>query len=197
MARRQNDQWFKQALRQAPWRTQTQATSLVLAVVIMVLVIGALYLAQASRTAAAGRRLQELEAQRKALEQQNAQLRAEIAALRSVPRLTEQAEALGYRLADNDNVEYVELFDLPPRRSAAAEPEPEPEEEIVTPYDESLGGWLTQQAEIFREESSDLFARTFSTPDDDADSDQPEEEDPPLLPGLELPTTSPEATPDA
>ena len=74
-----NGNWFRQAIRQAPWRTQTQASSLVLAVVVMVAVIGALYLAQASRTAAAGRRLQELEVQRESLEQQNEQLRAEIA----------------------------------------------------------------------------------------------------------------------
>ena len=114
-----------------------------------------------------------------------------------MPRLTEQAEALGYHLADNDDVEYIELFDLPQRLSETVEPEPEPEaEEIVTPYDESLGGWLAQQAEIFREQSSGFFSRTFETPeeDDDTGSDQEEEE---LLPGLELPTTSPEATPDA
>jgi len=52
-------QWIQQAFRQAPWRTQTQATSLVLAVVVIVAVIGALYLAQASRTATIGRSLQE------------------------------------------------------------------------------------------------------------------------------------------
>src|SRR5574341_2584309 len=89
--------WLDQALRQAPWRTQAQATSLLMALVIVVAVIGALYLAQASRTAAAGRRLQELEAQRQILEQENAQLRAEVASLRSVPRLIAQAEAVGYR----------------------------------------------------------------------------------------------------
>ncbi|MBN1122255.1 MAG: hypothetical protein JXJ17_14350 [Anaerolineae bacterium] len=197
MTQRRSDEWFKQALRQAPWRTQTQATSLVLAVVIMVLVIGALYLAQASRTAAAGRRLQDLEAQRKALEQQNAQLRAEIAALQSVPRLTEQAEALGYRLADNEDVEYVALSDLPPRRSSVVVAEPEPEDDLVIPYDESLGGWLAHQVTALREESTIFFDRTFGTPEaDDTDEDRPEEEEEiEILPGLELPT--PEATPDA
>jgi cell division protein FtsL len=199
MTRQRSEEWFKQALRQAPWRTQTQATSLVLAVVIMVLVIGALYLAQASRTAAAGRRLQELEAQRKALEQQNAQLRAEIAALQSVPRLTEQADALGYHLADNEDVEYIEFSDLPPRRSTAAEPEPEPEDDLVIPYEESLGGWLARQVTALREESTIFFERTFGTPEDeDAGEDRPaEEEEIPLLPGIELPTPTPEATPDA
>jgi cell division protein FtsL len=197
MTQQRSDKWFKQALRQAPWRTQTQATSLVLAVVIMVLVIGALYLAQASRTAAAGRRLQDLEAQRKALEQQNAQLRAEIAALQSVPRLTEQAEALGYHFAHNEDVEYIELADLPPRRSAVSQPEPEPEEgDQVVPYEESLGGWLARQAAAFKVESADFFERTFGTPG--AEENQPAEEtEIPLLPGIELPTEVPEATPDA
>jgi len=164
----------------------------------MVLVIGALYLAQASRTAAAGRRLQDLEAQRKALEQQNAQLRAEIAALQSVPRLTEQAEALGYHFAYNEDVEYIAFSDLPPRRSSVAEPEPEPEDDLVIPYEESLGGWLARQAAALREESAGFFERTFGTPGEDgAGEDQPAGEEIPLLPGLELPTPIPEATPDA
>src|SRR5258707_686919 len=81
-----------QALKQAPWRTQAQATSLLTIMVLVVVVIGAFYVAQASRTAAAGRRLQVLDGERQVLEQQNAQLRAEVASLRSVPRLIGQAE---------------------------------------------------------------------------------------------------------
>src|SRR5262245_32451142 len=110
----QDENWIQHQLRQAPWRTQTQSTSLVLAVVVMVAVIGALYLAQASRTAAAGRRLQELAAQRQTLEQSNAQLRAEIAALRSVPRLIREAEAQGYHQARADEVEYLYVDGVAP-----------------------------------------------------------------------------------
>src|SRR5574341_2093306 len=114
--------WLNQALRQAPWRTQAQATSLMMALLVVVAVIGALYLAQASRTAAAGRRLQELEAQRQILEQENAQLRAEVAALRSVPRLISQAEAVGYRAATVQDLEYLSMPGAAP--SVAATPTP-------------------------------------------------------------------------
>lgn len=152
-------------LRQAPWRTQAQGTSLVLAAVVLVAVIGALYLAQSSRTAAAGRRLQELETQRQLLEQQNAQLRAEIAALQSVPRLIREAEAQGYHQARADEVEYLTVHGLaePPDEAAesAVEPVLAEEEEEVPVYDETLEGWLSSRFADFREGFDDFLEATF------------------------------------
>ena len=129
------DEQLRQIFRQAPWRSQTQATSLVLAVVVLVAVIGALYLAQASATAATGRRLQALEAQRQALEQQNAQLRAEIASLRSVPP-------------------------LPPPTPTP----PLTAEQVVPRYSETLEGWLSEQLASFRVQFGDFWRRTFGRP---------------------------------
>lgn len=140
--------WLNQALRQAPWRSQTQATSLTLAGVVIVVVIGALYLAQASRTAAAGRRLQEMDGQRQVLEQQNAQLRAEIASLRSVPALIARAEQLGYHAASSRDVEYLAVPGAPP---APITPTPPSDStELVAAYDETLASWLTDQLASFR-----------------------------------------------
>lgn len=147
----QDNTWLERTLQQARWRTDTQNTSLLLAGVIVVAVIGALYLAQASRTAAAGRRLQALEDQRELLEQQNAQLRSEIAALRSVPRLLDEAERRGYRPADTDDVIYMDLSDITA---------PEPVNQIVVPssagdvpeYDETLESWLQEQLERINEQ---------------------------------------------
>jgi type II secretory pathway pseudopilin PulG len=176
------EQWIQQALRQAPWRTQTQATSLVLAVVVLVAVIGALYLAQASRTAATGRRLQALEARRQVIEQQNAQLRAEIASLRSVPRLTAEAERLGYHTASLGQVEYLNVPDVPP----LPEPPPPPPirpEEVVPRYNETLEGWLSEQLAVFRVQATDFWRRTFGSPanepatpadDEDVETDEGE-----------------------
>jgi len=136
--------WIDRAIRQAPWRTQTQASSLVLAVVLIVVVIGAVYLGQASRTAAAGRRLQELKAERELLEQQNAQLRAEIAALRSVPRLLHEAELRGYRFASPDRVYYLPVPQPP--LAAPASPIPSSIDIRQTEaYTETLEGWLAGQ----------------------------------------------------
>jgi cell division protein FtsL len=148
MAERQGN-WLSHALRQAPWRTQTQATSIVALSVVVVLVIGSLYLAQATSTATTGRDLQALELHRQELEQQNSQIEAEIAALRSVPRLTERALSLGFRPANADEIEYLPVEGLPPVSAPMPEPD-EPEEVLV--YDETLSGWLrTQWSRLFTE----------------------------------------------
>jgi len=177
-------QWIQQAFRQAPWRTQTQATSLVLAVVVIVVVIGALYLAQASRTATIGRRLQEMEAERQQLEQANAQLRAEIAGLQSVPRLISKAEELGYHTADSGQVEYLPVDVAPPLPTA--NPLLEDSAADVPRYDETLDSWLSEQLAAFRQQMSDFFSRTFS----------PEEEDGATEDSPEMPESTPEETPD-
>lgn len=135
---------IEQALKQAPWRTQAQATSLLMIMLLVVVVIGAFYVAQASRTAAAGRRLQTLEGERQVLEQQNAQLRAEVAALRSVPRLISQAEAVGYHPATSSEVEYLNMPGEAPVIEATATPFPDASE-LVPTYNETLEEWLTEQ----------------------------------------------------
>ena len=47
------------------------------------------------------------------LEQQNEQLRAEIAALRSVPRLIDEAQDLGFHNAKQDEVDYIVVEEVP------------------------------------------------------------------------------------
>ncbi len=152
--------WLNQALRQAPWRTQAQATSLLMALVVVVLVIGALYLAQASRTAAAGRRLQDLDSQRQVLEQQNAQLRAEVAALRSVPRLIAQAEAAGYHVATADEVEYLPMPGPAPALSATPTPFPTASD-VVPAYNETLADWLARRLAELGDQVGKIFQSTF------------------------------------
>lgn len=155
-----NERWFQHALQQAPWRTQTQTTSLMLVIVLLVVVIGALYLAQASRTAGVGRRLQALEAERQRLEQQNAQLRAEIAAQRSVPRLIAEAQALGYHPAGSAEVEYLFVENVPPLAPPTPTSLPRVEE-VVPLYDESLESWLADQLVTFRIGFAEFWQRTF------------------------------------
>lgn len=175
--------WLQRGWQQAPWRTQTQGTSLVLAAVVLVAVIGALYLAQASRTAAAGRRLQQMEAERQRLEQQNAQLRAEIAALRSVPRLIGAAQSLGYHPARAEEVQYLVVHGV-------AQPTPQPiesrvqspkspsedEDDVVAAYDETLESYLTEQLSGFREQWALFWGNTFNpdaTPSPNAPTAEP------------------------
>jgi hypothetical protein len=152
--------WFNQALRQAPWRTQTQATSLVMATVIMVAVIGALYLAQVSRTAAIGRHLQDLEAERQILEQQNAQLRAENAALQSVPRLIAEAERQGFHTAAAEDIEYLRIENMAQPVVVVTPISPPSVDEMVPAYDETLGSWLGQQIAAWIEQIGQFFGTT-------------------------------------
>lgn len=159
--RTHNDNWFNQALRQAPWRTQTQATSLVMATVIIVAVIGALYLAQVSRTAAIGRHLQELEARRQILEQQNAQLRAENAALQSVPRLISEAERQGFHMAEAEDIEYLMVEKAVQPVTITTPASSQPIEEMVPAYNETLGSWLGEQLAAWREQIGQFFSATF------------------------------------
>lgn len=173
MISKPDDEFSRQVFRQAPWRIQTQATSLVLAVVVLVALIGALYLAQASATATTGRRLQAMEAQRQVLEQQNAQLRAEIAALRSVPRLIGEAERLGYRAATVAELEYLPVEDVPP----LPEPTPTPPltaEQVVPRYSETLEGWLSGHLASVRQDVALFWQRTFGSVERARDADEPQ-----------------------
>ncbi len=143
--------------------SQERATSLAATAVIVLVVIGALYLAQSARTAAAGRTLQDLEARRQELEQQNAQLRAEIAGMQSVPRLAARAEELGFHRATTDEIEYIAMPDLPPAPAITPTPIPLAAAEEPAAYEETLGSWLTAQWERLREQIG-LFTRRETEP---------------------------------
>jgi hypothetical protein len=128
--------------------------------VIVVVVIGILYLAQASRTAAVGRRLQDLEVESRLLEQQNDQLRAEIAALQSVPRLASAAQQLGYRPATSNDMEYIPMEGPRPVPQATATPFPRAEE-LVPAYNETLGSWLAEKFKGITAGLGDFFVTNF------------------------------------
>jgi len=100
-------QRITRAFKQAPWRLQTQLASAGAAVLVICLVAGGLFLADASRTATLGREVQSLEARKDQLTRQNAELRAHLAGLRSAYRMHDRARELGYLPASSDQVEYL------------------------------------------------------------------------------------------
>ena len=131
------------AFRQAPWRTQTQAVAAWSVILLAVLVLGGLYLQVASRAAVAGRDLQALEAEKVELVQQNAELRAELARLRSVVRLADRARALGFVPAGPANIEYLAVPDYP--HTVQTSPPPRA---VIPPAPPTtlaqITGWLVQ-----------------------------------------------------
>ena len=150
-------EWVQHALRGRTWRMQRQAVALGALGVVLAIIISALYLAQAASVATLGRQLENLIIVRNQLEQTNEGLRAEIAQLRSVPRLLARAQELGFVIARRENIEYLVVLGYNPDR-----PRPQaPVEERPQPtYDESFTGWLKQQFDAF---SSQFQSFTDST----------------------------------
>ncbi len=172
MAKKPDEHWLAHALREAPWRTQTKMTSFVLILIAILVLMGVLYMAQASRTATAGREVQVLEARRDLLQQENDYLRAEIAALRSIPRLIAEAERLGYHSASPAEIQYVTLPGVPePPSFNPAEQQllAEFNEALLADVtaspidpDETLGSWLRDQTASFRQGLREFFVSSFS-----------------------------------
>ena len=101
------------AFRQAPWRKQVQLVALLAIALLIIAILGGFYLTIASKAGAAGRDLQRFEARKTALTQENDELRAQLAELRSVTRLVERARALGFTPAQPDQVEYLRVSNYP------------------------------------------------------------------------------------
>ncbi len=119
------------AFKQAPWRSQTQAVAMLSITLLTAAVVGGFYLAVAARAATAGRDLQRLEARKTELLQDNDELQAELANLRSINRLAARAVALGFQPATGEQLEYMRVDSYPqnvhlkpPPRAAVAVPAP-------------------------------------------------------------------------
>lgn len=141
--------WLQHTLREGPWRTRRQAVAFISLGIFVAIIIGALYLAQAASTSTTGRQLEQLIQQRNQLEQANEQLRAEIAALKSVPRLLARAQELGFVPASRENMEYLVVDGYNPARETVIELPQEDNNEPVLVYEETLIGWLQQQFDTF------------------------------------------------
>jgi hypothetical protein len=143
--------WFRHTFRRNPWYPQRQVIALGTLGLFVAIIIGALYLSQSSSSAALGRELEVLIAERNSLEQQNEQLRAEIASLRGVPRLQTRAAELGFVLASIDQIDYLVVNGYNPNRSETVAPITE-EEEPLPVYDEPFLGWVQEQFDSFAQQ---------------------------------------------
>lgn len=145
-------QWLQQhTLDRARWRPQRQALALATLGLFVAIIMGALYLSQSASSSALGRQLEELIAERDDLEQQNEQLRAEIASLQSMPRLEGRAEELGFVTAAESDIQYLVVNGYNPDRSESVVPL-QPREVPVATYDESFVGWAQQQLDALRQQ---------------------------------------------
>jgi len=149
------------AFKQAPWRSQTQAVAMLSITLLTAAVVGGFYLAVAARAATAGRDLQRLEARKTELLQNNDELEAQLANLRSINRLAARAVALGFQPATIDQLEYLRVTSYPqdvhlkpPPRAAVAPPPPSTEQALVD--------WFKQTAPAVAAGLSTQLARLTS-----------------------------------
>src|SRR5437868_5629755 len=136
------DKPLQQAMRPMPWRTQTQTAAIVALILIVAIIIGALYLAQATVTATTGRELEDLSKTRDYLQRGNEDVIAEIANKRSITNLQGRAQELGYLPITADQIEYLVVNGYAPNR---ATPTPEVTAQPTYVYDETFTGWVQQQ----------------------------------------------------
>lgn len=142
-------QWLDHTFDRSRFRPQRQALALATLGLFVAIIMGALYLSQSSTTAALGRQLEEIVIHRNELEQDNEQLRAEIASLESMPRLEARAQELGFIFASPDDIEYLVVRGYNPDAQNAIVPL-QANSQAVPTYDESFTGWLQQQIDSLR-----------------------------------------------
>jgi len=159
---RMSHELWQHTLRRSPWRSQRQAVTLAVLGLAISIMIGALFLAQSTAASTTGRQLEELIVERDRLAFANEQLRAEIAALQSVPRLLARAQELGFQQASADVIEYLVVDGYNPNQEQTAAPI-EMEDAPLPEYDESLADWLDRQVDAFKSQF-EAFTNREDTP---------------------------------
>ena len=131
------------AFRQAPWRVQTQFIATFAALAVVIVALGGMYLAEASRTATAGRDVQSLQIQKAELEMSINRLNASIAQMKSVSRLETRVRELGYVPAQSAQVEFIIVEGYRKGQAQTATSSASVLEEAPD-YNETLGTWLAR-----------------------------------------------------
>jgi len=130
------------AFRQAPWRVQTQFIATFATIAVVIVALGGMYLAEASRTATAGRDVQSLQIQKAELEMSINRLNASIAQMKSVSRLENRVREMGFVAAQSTQVEFIVVDGYRKGQGQTATPVASAPE---TPdYNETLGMWLAR-----------------------------------------------------
>lgn len=109
----------RELARRLGWLTEAQAALGWGVILLLVALLGVIYLTQASRIAAVGRRVQVLQNQLIDLKRENAELERQIAEAQSLETLQETAVRQGFTQALPDDIEYITVPNYP---AATAEP---------------------------------------------------------------------------
>lgn len=144
--------WIEHALRRSRFQPEQQVVALATLGFVIALILGALYLSQVATEASTHTELRAMMAERDELERVNDELRAEIAELKSVPRLEARALELGFVTAGSGNIEWLAVDGYAPIQPETVAPvENVSEAELAAPYDQTFADWLAEQWERLRE----------------------------------------------
>ena len=154
-----------QAYKQAPWRIQIQWIGLFLLALVLVASITGIYLSISAQAAASGRRIQFLERQISNINNEIAELTANLAKANSVDNMKSRAEALGFIPLNPHEAVYLEtpgynphadLMLAPPRVNIISE-----SPTVLSSYKISLWDWLAQNIWQISSRESTLEQEVF------------------------------------
>lgn len=102
-------EWATHGVKRGRLELDSRPVGLLVAIVVTLALVAAIYLGLVSRTAARGRRIEQLQTEVFRLQRENEQLAVEIADVSSTARLMERAKALGF--APAEQVEFLVASD--------------------------------------------------------------------------------------
>jgi len=136
------------AYRVAPWRVQRQWIGGALLVVLVFAMVGALYLNVTSRTAIAGREIQDLTDAIAASRQTSSDLQTQLAGLTSAVSMETRAREMGFRPVEPDELEYLVVPGyVAPRAVDLSSPSETQLNVLAIPpeYNQSLLDWMDER----------------------------------------------------
>ena len=138
-----------QAYRQAPWRVQLQWIGLFMLGLILTASIAGVYLSISGQAAAAGRNIQFIEGDMDKINNEIAELTADLAEASSTGKMLAQAEDLGFKMLDPDQAIYLAIPGFDPGADLVLAPpriNPISERPVLrSSYKSSLWDWFVKQ----------------------------------------------------
>jgi len=137
---------FFQAYRQAPWRMQLQWIGIFLVVLVIIASVAGIYLSISGRTAATGRRIQNLEMDISALKLNTNDLNTQLAQASSAKTLYDRLAKLDMVEVNPHQALYVEVPGYEPRTTVVMAPPPSVDavtaQVLLPEFTSSLWDWL-------------------------------------------------------
>ena len=139
---------YNHAYKIAPWRIQRQWIGNVLLAVVALAMVATLYLNITSRTAIAGREIQDLTYSITVSQQVSGDLQTQLASLTSASAMDHRARELGFRPMETDEMEYliVPWYSAPQPYILVSAPHLQLSALTIPPqYNQSLLDWMDEK----------------------------------------------------